>query len=331
MPHSSEPATPSRPAIAPQMKPLLEAMRARMAGRPPMDAGDVAAIRRRFDEDVARWNEDPPPLPRIEDRPVAGRDGPLAARLYDPDPRAAVLPGLIYFHGGGWIVGGLDSEDRWLRLLARRAGLRVVSVAYGLAPENKFPGPVEDCLAACRFLRQRAADWGLDGDRLAVGGASAGANLALAAALALRDRGEAWLRYGVLLYGVYTCGAPSESRRLFGGGDYGPGNEAMDFFLSLYLGNEAQRQDPRVNLAAAELAGLPPLFLISAGLDPLRDETRLMCRRLAAVGVACEHVEYSGVIHGFTLMTRDLDVANQALADTAAALRRGLTAEQGLP
>lgn len=310
--------------IDPQMRPILEAMIARMAARAPMTEITPAEMRARAAVDLARWNENPPAVSRIEDRTIPGPFGETRIRLYDPSPTGKPRPALIYFHGGGWVIGSLDTEDRSLRQLALASGIAIVSVDYRLAPEHKFPTPVEDCAAAFTWIADHAVELGLDPARLALGGGSAGANLAMATTLMLRDCGGPRPHFLLLFYGVFGDDPQSESYRQFGGIDYGLPREAMAFFYAQYLRDPAQRADPLVAPVRADLRGLPPAFLAVAGLDPLRDDSRLLAERLRGAGVPVTVKEYPGVVHGFTLMGSALDAANQALEDAGRALAEGL-------
>lgn len=311
--------------IDPEMQPILAEIAGRMASLPGISEVSVEEMRKRAEADLAYWNEDPPTLPRIVDIEIPGPRGRLAARVYYPSLPDAPLAGLIYFHGGGWVIGSLDTEDRSLRQLAIESGVAIVSVAYGLAPDHKFPAPVEDCVAAAQWVADNAARLGMDPGRLAVGGASSGANLAVATALSLRNEGRDWLRFMLLFYGVFSDNRDSASYARFGGGDFFLSREAMDCFLQHYLSKPEEVSHPLVSPVRAELGGLPPAFLCVAGLDPLRDDSYELAWGLEAAGVAAELVEYPGVVHGFTLMGRAVGKANEALADAGAALAKAVS------
>jgi len=309
--------------IDPDVKPALERMKARMASRAPMSAVPVADMRERARDDFAAMNANPPALAHIEDTVIEGAFGPRAARIYDAAGARKDASGLIYYHGGGWIVGDLDSEDAKLRRIAQASGVRIVSVDYVLAPEHKFPEPLEDCVAAAKSIRKSASDLGVDPSRLAIGGASAGANLALSTAIALRDEDASWLRFMLLFYGVYDIASEAPSRTLFGEG-YGMGADAMEFFYSLYLNDPAERTDPRASPLRADLTGLPPAFINAAGLDVLRDDSRALAEKLRSGGVQIDYDEAPGVIHGYTLLAHEVAAARKTIEQAGHALRSAL-------
>ncbi len=310
--------------LDPDMKIVLARMLERMATRPPMGTSTPAEMRARFADDIVAWNSDPPDVPLIADSVVPTSSRQVPVRLYVPGGDGTPLPTLICFHGGGWVVGDLDSNDRALRLLALESGVAILSVDYCLAPEHPFPAPLNECLEVARWVRRHGANHGIDVERLAIGGDSAGANLALATALDLRDAGERWLRYMLLVYGVYEREHDTASHRHFGDGQFGLGTEAMDALWSMYLGRAGSADDPRAAPLRARLDSLPPACIIAGQLDPLRDDSRRLGARLIEGGGSVEYLEYPGVIHGFMSMTRDLAVARRATASAADSLRRGL-------
>ncbi|MCC7463606.1 MAG: alpha/beta hydrolase [Gammaproteobacteria bacterium] len=317
------PADAAADRMDPEMRDVLGRMLERMKARPQLGASPPAEMRARFCDDSRLWNRDPPTLARIQDLLVpVGRSVP--ARLYDPIGDGRALPTLVYFHGGGWVVGDLDSNDRALRLLAQSSGVAVLSVDYCLAPEHPFPAPWHECLAVVRWVRAHGAELGLDVGRLGAGGDSAGANLALATAIALRDAGEYWLNFMLLVYGVYVRDPTSASHRQFGGGDFGLSTAAMEALWSIYLAGRQCADDPHAAPLLAPLDNLPTACIVAGGLDPLRDDSRRLATRLVEVGGSFEYLEYPGVVHGFMSMTRDLAVARRAIAQVAGTLGRAL-------
>lgn len=309
--------------LEPAMAAILRDMRARAANRPALTAVTPEAMRLRASAEFAPWNADPPPLASVEDREAVIADRTIRVRIYDASPGEAG-PAMIYLHGGGWTIGDLDLEDTPLRFLAADSGVKVISVDYRLSPEHKFPAAIEDALAVLQWSRIHAGDLLIDGDRLALGGASAGANLALGAALMSRDQGGPPIAFLLLMYGAYGGGGETESTRLFGGGDYGISNAAMQYFWAAYARSPADLVNPYVAPLKADLRGLPPCYLNNAGVDLLRDDTRAMAHRLASAGVTVQHDEVAGVIHGFTQYARGSAAARGALAGAACALRAGL-------
>ena len=265
------------------------------------------------------WNADAPDVGEIIESSVAGPAGPVPVRIYHPDDERP-LPALVYLHGGGWLVGNLDSHDKIMRLLALRSGAAVVGVDYGLAPEHKFPTAVDECRAAVAHLRDHGADWGVDPDRLAIGGDSAGANLSMAVALALRDTEPDLLALLVLVYGVFGL-RDSTSRRLFGERRDCLSNRDMEYYYERYVRAPEDRHDHRLDVLAADLRGLPPAFISAAGMDLLLDDSIALKSRMDEAGVASRLKIYDGVLHGFLHYSRALDAANEAIDDAAGAIR----------
>lgn len=310
----------SNPYVAPQVRAILKRMQESMAERGPIGSAPPELMRRRFNEDVSAWNQELPEL-QTTDLLCPCRPGGVATRLYDPDPQAGLLPALIFIHGGGWVAGDLDTNERTLRLLALRSGARILSIDYPLSPEHRFPVALDWCVSVSRWLRQQGADWGLDPERLGIGGDSAGGNLALATALDLQGAGEAWLQYMLLVYPALSPHADTPSHARFGGGDFGLGSEGMAFFWSSYLGEHENRSDPRAAPLLADKAGLPPACLITAGLDPLTDDSTRLAEQLQQAGVPVTRKHYEGVIHGFFSMALMLDAGDRAVADAAEYMR----------
>jgi acetyl esterase len=312
--------TPSSPVIDPDTAAVLAAARAATA--PSYEAIPLAEGRRLFYELGRGWNEPAPPLPVAQMMTLPGPAGTLRARLFAPREQGP-LPVLLYLHGGGWTFGSIDSHDRFARLMAQDAGIAVLSLDYRLAPEAPFPAPRDDALAALAWLEQGGAGALVDPTRIAVGGDSAGANLALATVLARRDGGKL-PRTAVLIYGCYAPSCDSESHRRFGGGDYLLTTARMRWYWKNYLGREG---DAAVNGATAlrvSLAGLPPLYLNAAGLDPLLDDSLELARRLAMAGVPYRLDVHPGVVHGFMQQTAKVARARTALAAIVDHLERSL-------
>ena len=263
------------------------------------------------------------PMSEVRDLRVAGADGELDARLYRPS-ETPDLPLLVFFHGGGFLMGNLDTHDNLCRSLARQTEAVVVSVAYRLAPEHKFPAAPLDCYAATCWLVEQAAQLGFDGSRLAVAGDSAGGNLALAVCQLAAQRKGPKVSYQCLFYPVTDAGCDSQSFEEFAE-SYLLSAKAMRWFWEQYLQDSAQADDPLASpLRAENLAGLPPTTLITAGFDPLRDEGEALAERLREAEVAVRVQRCEGMIHGFISMAPFVEAAAQALSDACADLRGAL-------
>jgi acetyl esterase len=235
-----------------------------------------------------------------------------------------VLPVLVYFHGGGWTIGDLDTHDVVCRQLAVESGCAVVSVDYRLGPEHRFPAAVDDCVAAVRWVREQAAALKVDPAKVAVGGDSAGGNLAAVVSLALRDAGDPPLAFQLLIYPAtdMRAGAPSHTTN---GQGYMLTRDSIAYYRGHYIADPAQWTDWRASpLLAASHAGLPPALVLTAGFDPLRDEGLQYADALSTAGVPTQYVCFERQIHGFITMGRVLDEANTALALCGSALRRAL-------
>jgi acetyl esterase len=263
------------------------------------------------------------PMNEVRDLKVAGAEGELDARLYRPSEEPD-LPLLVFFHGGGFVMGNLDTHDNLCRSLARQTEAVVVSVAYRLAPEHPFPAAPLDCYAATCWLVEHAAGLGIDGSRLALAGDSAGGNLALAVSqLAVQQRGPK-IRYQCLFYPVADAGCDSPSFEAFADG-YLLSAGMMRWFWQQYLQEVGQADDPLASPMRAEtLDGLPPTTLITAGFDPLRDEGEAFAQALREAGVPVRLQRCEGMIHGFISMAPFVEGAAQALTDAAADLREAL-------
>jgi acetyl esterase/lipase len=258
----------------------------------------------------------------VADRVLAGPGGDLPVRIYTPQG-AGPFGALVYYHGGGWVLGNIAMTDLPCRLLAKASGCIVVSVDYRLAPEHKFPAPAEDCYAAVKWLADNAASVNCDPSRLAVGGSSAGGNLAAAVALMARDRGGPHIAFQLLVYPATRRELDTNSHRQFASDNYYILSRAdMEWFWNHYLESPADAANPYACPdRAATLKGLPPALVITAEFDPLRDEGEAYAARLREDGVPSVLKRYSGVTHGFFGMPMQVDQAKHAIEEAAAALR----------
>jgi len=267
-----------------------------------------------------------PPLPmaRVESVAIPGPAGAIGARLYVPEEVGGPSPLLVYFHGGGWVIGGLDTHDDPCRFLAARSGVRILSVDYRLAPEHPFPAAAEDALAAYEWTTANAERLEADSGRIAVGGDSAGANLAASVCLMARDAGLPPPAMQLLIYPVAETAGTSSSRRTFGEGFLLTRGD-MEWFEDHYLPPGVDRTDPRVALLEApDLSGLPPAYVATAGFDPLRDEGEVFAQRLREAGVDVALRHHPGLVHTFANLTAICPTARAAMLEAAGALRLGL-------
>jgi len=232
-------------------------------------------------------------------------------------------PLLVYAHGGGFMQGSLDSWDHFLRDLVRQSGIAALSVDYQLSPEVKFPVAFDEMVAMTRLAIREGAGFGIDPSRIAVGGDSAGANLALAAALAMRDAGETALKFQLLVYGVYSTDSDSPSWQRFGQGA-GLSQAQMRWIWETYLEQPEQQKDWRAAPILGDLKGVAPAHLIVGSLDPLLDDSHNLAAKLKTAGVAHDLAVYQGLNHGFIRYGRLIGTARGAVADCAAALKRAL-------
>jgi acetyl esterase len=304
--------------LEPQTKALLDAMKGAGAS---LDFGDLSAAEaRRRMEQTPVGRGAPEPVAKVEDRLIPGPGGPLALRIYAPDA-AGPLPVLVYFHGGGWVLGDLDTSDAQCRSLTNAVGCVTVSVDYRLAPEARFPAAPEDCYAATRWVAANAPELGVDPERIAVGGTSAGANLAAVVPLMARDRGGPALAYQVLVYPI-TDGSMDTPSYGENAGGYFLTAGAMAWFWKHYINDDRDRSHPyAAPLHAADLSSLPPALVITAEYDPLRDEGEAYAQRMQAAGVPVTCTRYDGTIHSFVSMAPNLDVGKRAFDQIVTALK----------
>jgi acetyl esterase len=311
-------------ALDPQVKAVLELVA--KAGRPAYHTLSPKDARQLFIETRPASTPTPPEIGSVKNVVAEGTHAPIPLRVYRPAgvPDTTRLPAYVYFHGGGWVIGDVNTHDVVCRQLTAASGASVVSVDYRLAPEHKFPAAADDAWAATRWVVAHAAELGLDGQRLAVGGDSAGGNLAAVVALMARDAGGPAIALQVLIYPVTDVMRETRTYADFADG-YMLTRDSMRWFIAHYLASKADAADWRVSpLRAPSLSGLPPALIVTAGFDPLRDEGEQYAGRLRDAGNMVDYACYGGMVHGFLGMGKLLDTAGRAIAHIGGSLRQAL-------
>lgn len=315
--------------LHPQARALLTLIEER--GFPPTHTLTPTEARAFYRERRAFTQPEPPQAGSVRELQAEGPHGPIPMRLYLPlaapngDAAArGALPVLVYFHGGGWVIGDLDTHDTLCRELANGSGCAVVAVDYRMGPEHRFPAAVDDCIAATRWLRREAAALGLDPKRIAVGGDSAGGNLAAVVSIAAREAGDLPLAFQLLIYPATDMRRTAPSHTTNGEG-YLLTRDTIGYFHDHYIDDARHDLDWRASpLLHADLSKLPPALVLTAGYDPLRDEGLDYAAQLTKAGNRVTYVCFERQIHGFITMGRVLDEANAAVSMCAAELRRAL-------
>lgn len=304
--------------LDPQIQSILE--QAEAEGGAPFETLQPAEARLAAIEGLAPWRGEPEPVATVEDVIIAGPESSIPLRIYTPEG-AGARPALVYFHGGGWVVCDLDTHDVICRAIARLAGAVVIAVDYRLAPEHKFPAAVVDCYAATCWVAANAARLGVDPRRIAVGGDSAGGNLAAVMAIQSRDEAGPRIALQVMVYPVTDLSSfETASYREFAEG-YGLTAAEMEWFRGHYLAHPEDARSVRASpLLAHDLRGLPPALVITAECDPLRDEGEAYAARLQEAGVAVCLTRYDGMVHPFFSWVGGVRQAGEAIAQVAAAV-----------
>jgi acetyl esterase/lipase len=313
------------PWIDPELVAAGQLLQSRGLIAPDRTQALLAEVRAATDRIGAFLGEGSVPLKRERNLSLPGPHGQVPCRLYLPD-NAEKPPLIIYAHGGGFMQGSLPSWHAMLRELVRQSGIAALSVDYRLSPEHRFPVAFDEVVAMIRLVAREGSGFGIDPARLAVGGDSAGANLALAAAVASRDAGERALRFLLLIYGCFSTETESPSWQRFGRGA-GLSQTQMRWIWETYLERSEQQNDWRAAPILAELAGLPRAHLIVGNLDPLLDDSERLAARLKEAGVPCELKVYEGLNHGFIRYGRLIAAARRAVGDCAAALAKALAVQ----
>jgi acetyl esterase len=306
--------------LAPEIRAELDRQAA--SAQPPLERRTVAEARAVHVQDAAALNGEPVPVAAVADRRIPGPAGELAVRVYTPEGEAP-FPIVVYFHGGGWVVGTLDTYDPLCRALAAAIPAVVVSVDYRLAPEHRWPAAAEDAYAATLWASRHAAELGGAQHRLAVAGDSAGGNLAAVVALGARDRGGPAIAFQLLVYPVLDVAGDTASWREFADGFYLTA-AGMRWYWDHYRGPADGLAPDASPLRAAFVGGLPPALVVGASHDILRDEGEAYAARLAEAGVDARAIRVPGMVHGFFRWRSVSPAADAALQEAAAALRAAL-------
>jgi acetyl esterase len=307
--------------LHPEVRALLAMMDAQ--GAPPLETLDPVEARNSRLEPMKLLGGEPDALGRVEDLFIPGPAGDIPIRIYASE-HGEVRPALVYFHGGGFVFGNLETHDSVCRALAKESGAVVISVDYRLAPEHKFPAAVEDSHAATVWVAANAERLGIDANRISVGGDSAGGNLATVIAMRCRDAVGPALAAQVLIYPVTDSSSfETTSHREFGE-SYFLTRGSMEWFTGHYIASADQKRHPEVSpLLAQNLSGLPPALVITAEFDPLRDEGEAYARRLQQAGVCVTVSRYPGMIHGFVSMRGVVAGGRQAIHEAAEFIQSG--------
>jgi acetyl esterase len=310
---------PSTPVVP--LHPAIQAMLAAEAPGPPLDTLPMAEARVLREGMMLQRPRRDEPVARVEDWTIPGPGLGVPARVFTPSGGVRPYPILVFFHGGGWVFGTLDTHSDICRTLCHRSGSLVVSVDYRRAPEHRFPAALEDCCAAVQWCADHAAEIGGDPTRLAVAGDSAGGNLAAAAALRFRDEGGPALALQVLIYPVTNCAFDTASYHQYAAG-YGLTRDMMRFFWKSYLSSPTDANHPTASpLQAADLAGLPPALVLTAQYDVLRDEGEAYAARLAQAAVPVRCTRYLEMNHGFVQLGALCDPALRGLVEISETVR----------
>jgi acetyl esterase len=306
--------------LDPHFRALLDAANA--VEMPPLSQLPPALIREGYRAQRVGTDAGAPTDLEVRDLQVDGGAGPVKARLYTPKGAAATTPGLVYFHGGGFVIGDLDTHDGFLRRLAAASGVRVLSVDYRLAPEHEFPAAHDDAIAALKWAFDHAAEIGFDPARIAVGGCSAGGNLAAVMAVEIKDDPARKLAFQLLLYPATAMEQDTQSRR-----DLATGHmltaEVMEWFGD-HFGVTRHADRKRAEPKFADLTGVAPALVVTAGFDPLKDEGAAYAAAINAAGGKAEHQEYGSFVHDFYTLAPFCPGVPAAIEETGAKLKAAL-------
>jgi acetyl esterase len=303
-----------------QVKAILDQLAE--AGGPKLSELPTAEARAFYEAMSTGLDSPDVPVGGVEDIEIEGAGGKIPIRVYTPVAAGGgPLAALVFYHGGGWVIGNIASHDAVCRALAQSSGCKIFSVDYRLAPEEQFPAAVEDAYAAVQWLEGNASSNGVDPNNIAVGGDSAGGNLAAVVSQMAKDQSGPHIAYQLLIYPVTQCRIQTESRKELAEG-YFLELETMKWFEDTYLRDDADAKDPRASpLLADDLTGLPPAYVITAGFDPLKDEGKQYADNMRAAGVDVKYACYDSLVHGFFNMANAVDAAKSAVDEAGATLK----------
>lgn len=305
-----------RHRLDPEMRAAL-AESQRLYGGEVLDWKDLAIMREAYGRERRFWNREGPALAEVRDFAVPGPYGSIPLRLLRP-ATGKLLPALVFLHGGGYVLGNLDTHDRLMRLLAARSGIAVLGIDYRLAPEHKFPTQLDEIAAVLEWLARDGRSVGIDATRLALGGDSAGAHLSLGTAIGFKGKSSS-IKALLLYYGSYGL-TDSMSMRLCANDLDGVKPSDLAFYRDAYMRGARDHEDPRLNCLSADLSGLPPTYILALELDTLRDDSLALAELLGRAGVPCRLTRHDGVLHGYLHYNRVIPKAMQAIEEGAAAL-----------
>jgi acetyl esterase len=311
------------PGIDPQMADaMLKGRELTPSGPLDPTSASIEDVRAQYLKGRAYWNEEGPQPHKITNHTVAGPHGPIPVRFYYPTDTANA-PLILFLHGGGYTLGGIESHDRICRWLAEQSGAVFASVDYHLAPEHKFPTQIEEAVAVLDWAREAAEGLGIDAARVGMGGDSAGAAIAVSAALTLKKQNRAdALKFMLLYYGNYGLGNACDSAQKYKDPIFGLSEPRRKFYQQSYIPADLDPEDYRRTPLKQYLTELPPAFLGISEMDPLHDNSPALSAALTKSGIPNELKSYSGVLHGFLHMTRSVKKSRQALNDGGDAVRK---------
>jgi acetyl esterase len=305
------------------LDPILRGLLDQMAANPMPKLWEIppASGREMYRGMASMLDPQDVPIGKVEDRKIPGLGGDIPIRIYTPVGQGGgALPAVMFYHGGGFVIGDLQTHDALCRQIANEAKARVIAVDYRLAPEHKFPAAADDCFAALKWVSDHASTIGVDANRIAVAGDSAGGNLSAVVCQLAKQAGGPRIVYQLLIYPTTIAHAKTDSMKMFETG-YFLERQAMDWFFDSYVPKGHDLKDPKLAPFWGDVKGLPPAYVITAGFDPLKDEGKQYADKMAAAGVPVVYKDYPAMVHGFFNMSGVVPLAKDAIKDACAKLR----------